>query len=87
MNFLYYLLLFVFAGPLIRNLNYYIPGLGFILYIAFIAYVFYSNSKQINQRQSNQRYYSNNTQNYNNSTNSKVKKDVIDVEFREREVE
>ena len=42
MSFLYYFLLFMFAGPLIRNLNYYYPGLGSIVYMAFIVYIFYT---------------------------------------------
>lgn len=93
MSFLYYFLLFMFAGPLIRNLNYYYPGLGSIVYMAFIVYIFYTSSRRnknmqrTNYQRNNTRYYSNTNPNYTNTTSSKVKSEVIDVEFSEREVE
>lgn len=93
MSILYYFILFMFAGPLIRNLNYYFPGLGSLLYFAFIVYIFYASSRRSQNvrrtqyQRNNTQYYTNTNQQKTNTTSSKVKSDVIDVEFSEHEVE
>ena len=95
MNFIYILLFFMFIGPIINYLSLYIPGLGFWLYMGLMFYYFYASNKRRqqyrnSQYQTYQNYTNTSTNNaYQNSANtsSKVKSDVIDVEFSERPAE
>lgn len=97
MNYLYFLLLMMFAGPLVRSVNYYLPGVGSLIYWGILFYMFYSSYKQSRnfQRRYNtndsrtyrSQYDSQYSQNTSNSNDARVKSDVIDVEFSEREVE
>ncbi|NCC55311.1 MAG: hypothetical protein EOM11_07515 [Erysipelotrichia bacterium] len=90
MNFLIYILLF-FA---LNTVMMFSPGLGMILYFAFIAYIFSSSKKRMrsfSQQQSyQQRSYTNQSQ-YNNEQNANTHndhkvKDAIDVEYTEEEI-
>lgn len=93
MYFIVLLFVLIVVPSLINTLNYYMPGLGTLMYIGlFVYFVYLSSSKR--RVQTNRTTYSTNHRNYqnqsnyqSNSTSSKPKGDVIDVEFSEQVVE
>lgn len=94
MYFIVLLFVLMVVPSLINTLNYYMPGLGTLMYIGlFVYFIYLSSSKRRVQTNrstysTNQRNYYSNQSNYqSNSTSSKPKGDVIDVEFSEQVVE